>query len=40
VANAGLGGGDKVDLGYNPLSDTSLYTYIPQLQAGGVIVSY
>ena len=40
VANAGLGEGDKVDLGYNPLSDTSLYTYIPQLQAGGVSVSY
>jgi Leucine-rich repeat (LRR) protein len=40
VANAGLGEGDKVDLGYNPLSDTSLYTYIPQLQAGGVTVSY
>jgi len=38
VANAGLGEGDMVDLGYNPLSDTSLYTYIPQLQAGGVIV--
>jgi Leucine-rich repeat (LRR) protein len=40
VANAGLGEGDKVDLGYNPLSDTSLNTYIPQLQAGGVSVSY
>ena len=40
VANAGLGEGDKVDLGYNPLSDTSLHTYIPQLQAGGVIVFY
>ncbi|MDH4269752.1 MAG: leucine-rich repeat domain-containing protein [Dehalococcoidia bacterium] len=40
VANAGLGEGDKVDLGYNPLSDTSLYTYIPQLQTGGVIVFY
>ena len=40
VANAGLGEGDKVDLGYNPLSDTSLNTYIPQLQAGGVTVSY
>jgi hypothetical protein len=40
VANAGLGEGDKVELGYNPLSDSSLYTYIPQLQARGVIVSY
>jgi hypothetical protein len=40
VANAGLGEGDKVDLVYNPLSDTSLYEYIPQLQAAGVSVSY
>jgi len=40
VANAGLGEGDKVDLEDNPLSDTSLYTYIPQLQAGGVTVFY
>jgi hypothetical protein len=40
VASTGLGEGDKVDLRYNPLSDTSLYTYIPQLQARGVTVSY
>jgi Leucine-rich repeat (LRR) protein len=40
VANAGLGQGDKVDLGYNPLSDASLYSYIPQLQARGVTVFY
>jgi Leucine-rich repeat (LRR) protein len=40
AVNPGLGEGDKVDLEYNPLSDTSLYTYIPQLQAGGVTVSY
>jgi hypothetical protein len=40
VANSGLGEGDSVDLGYNPLSDTSLYTYIPQLQARGVTVFY
>ena len=39
VANTGLGGGDTLDLEDNPLSDTSLYAYIPQLQAGGVIVS-
>ena len=40
VSNPGLGEGDKVGLDDNPLSDTSLYTYIPQLQAGGVTVSY
>ncbi len=40
VVNTGLGQGDLVDLGDNPLSDTSLYTYIPQLQTRGVIVSY
>jgi Leucine-rich repeat (LRR) protein len=40
VANTGLGEGDEVDLGCNPLGDTSLYIYIPQLQAGGVSVSY
>jgi Leucine-rich repeat (LRR) protein len=40
VANSGLGEGDCVDLGYNPLSDTSRYTYIPQLQARGVTVFY
>jgi len=40
VINDGLGEGDKVDLTYNPLSDTALHTYIPQLQAGGVMVFY
>lgn len=40
VSNAGLGEGDKVDLGYNPLSDTSLYTCIPQLRERGASVSY
>jgi len=40
VVNTGLGGGDSLDLEDNPLSETSLYTYIPQLQAGGVSVSY
>jgi hypothetical protein len=39
VANAGLGEGDRVELGCNPLSDASLYEYIPQLQARGVSVS-
>jgi hypothetical protein len=40
VANAGLGEGDKVDLVCNPLSDTSLYDYIPQLQALAVTINY
>jgi hypothetical protein len=40
VANTGLGEGDYVDLMDNPLSDISLYTYIPQLEAGGVTVLY
>jgi Leucine-rich repeat (LRR) protein len=40
VANVGLGEGDRVELGCNPLSDASLYEYIPQLQARGVSVSY
>jgi internalin A len=40
VDNLDLGEGDYVDLGFNPLSDTSLNTYIPQLRARGVIVVY
>jgi hypothetical protein len=40
LINIRLGEGDQVDLGYNPLSDSSLYTYIPELQARGVSVSY
>jgi parallel beta-helix repeat protein len=40
VDNSGLGGGDIVDLTSNPLSATSLNTYIPQLEARGVIVYY
>ena len=40
VENPGLGAGDRVSLRNNPLSDTSLNTYIPQLQARGVIVYY
>ena len=40
VDNSGLGGGDEVDLRSNPLSATSLNTYIPQLEARGVIVYY
>jgi hypothetical protein len=40
VDNPGLGEGDYVYLHANPLSDTSLNTYIPQLEARGVIVDY
>ena len=40
VDNPGLGEGDVIWLGGNRLSDTSLNTYIPQLQARGVDVSY
>ena len=40
VANTGLGAEDQVNLEDNPLSDPSLYTYIPQLQARGLSVSY
>ncbi|GEM_PF-5168453 len=38
VNNAGLGAGDYLDLVGNPLSSTSLNTYIPALQARGVDV--
>lgn len=40
VNNWGLGGGDYVLLYNNPLSDTSINTYIPQLENRGVIVIY
>jgi len=40
VDNSGLGEGDAVDLRWNPLSATSLNTYIPQLGARGVTVYY
>jgi len=40
VDNPGLGDGDWVVLRFNPLSDASLNTYIPQLEARGVIVDY
>ncbi len=36
--NGGLGDGDKVRINVNPLSDTSINDYIPQLQANGVNV--
>jgi len=40
VDNPGLGDGDHVVLRFNPLSDTSLDTYVPQLEARGVFVDY
>jgi len=40
VDNLKLGEGVYVNLWFNPLSDTSLDTYIPQLEARGVIVDY
>ncbi len=40
VANSGLGEGDRVDLYGNPLSETSITTHIPALEARGVIVNY
>ncbi|MCJ7808381.1 MAG: leucine-rich repeat domain-containing protein, partial [Dehalococcoidia bacterium] len=40
VNNPGLSSGDYVYLWGNPLSTTSIDTYIPQLKARGVIVEY
>jgi hypothetical protein len=40
VNNPGLSEEDGVYLGANPLSDTSINTYIPQLEARGVTVNY
>ena len=40
VENEGLGEGDEVSLTDNPLSDDSIYIYIPQLEARGVTVDY
>ena len=40
VDNLGLGGGDYVDVRYNPLSDDSINIYIPELEARGVTVDY
>ena len=39
VNNLGLGAGDIVDVGFNPLSSTSLDIYIPSLLARGVTVN-
>ena len=40
VANTGLGRGDVVYLGDNPLSSTSINTHIPALESRGVTVHY
>ncbi len=40
VQNTGIGSGEEVDLRTNPLSETSISTYIPQLQARGVNVLF
>jgi Leucine-rich repeat (LRR) protein len=40
VDNAGLSGGDTVNLMDNPLSAESINNYIPQLEARGVTVDY
>jgi len=40
VDNPGLGEGDRVFLGNNPLSSDSINIYIPQLEARGVAVYY
>lgn len=38
VNNSGINSGDEIWLESNPLSDTSINTYIPQLEARGVTV--
>lgn len=38
--NGGLGSGNEVWLNFNPLSDTSIDVYLPQLVTNGVIVHY
>jgi len=40
VDNPGISSGDYLELTDNPLSPTSIGTYIPQLQARGVTVYY
>ena len=40
VNNSGIDDGDEIRLEDNPLSDTSINTYIPQLEARGVTVIY
>jgi len=40
VQNNGIDDGDSIEMKNNPLSDTSINTYIPQLEARGVTVIY
>lgn len=40
VENPGINEGDYVDLGENPLSETSINIYIPELESRGVTVYY
>ena len=40
ISNTGLGTGDTVNLGSNPLSYPSIYTHIPALQTRGVTVLF
>ena len=40
VANTGLGSGDTVHVGANPLSYASIHTHIPTLQSRGVTVEF
>ena len=40
IQNSGIDNGDNVYLNNNPLSDTSINTYIPQLEARGVTVHH
>ena len=40
VSNTGLGSGDEVDVGNNPLSATSINTHIPALRSRGVTVNF
>ena len=40
VNNTGIDNGDSIWLENNPLSETSINTYIPQLEARGVTVIY
>ncbi|MBU1937118.1 leucine-rich repeat domain-containing protein [bacterium] len=40
VENPGLDAGDSLFIRHNPLSDTSIYVYIPELEARGVRVYY
>jgi Leucine-rich repeat (LRR) protein len=40
IQNSGIGNGDTVNLSDNPLNDTTINTYIPQLETRGVNVQY